>query len=149
MQAANTDYFHTLIGFKNVSIYSNGGADTATFKGSGGNDVFTGSPTESSLASSGFSVSAKGFAAVTATAVDGGDDRAFLTDSAGNDAMTGLGNSAELTKGSGNTLDYLIKVLSFDQVKATATTGTNTKDVHSDLALLSYILELEGNWQNL
>ncbi len=135
--AINADYFDR------VDIYaSRSGRDTATLNGTPADEIFYGSPHESSLRRPGFYVRVVDFEEVY-TSGGGGNDEGLLDDSAGDDRLTAEADWAQLADAA--LTDYLLKVTGFDQVTARRSDGDDTKDIVGDLA---FTLLYEGSWQD-
>ena len=118
-----------------------GGHDIANLYGSADNDEFYGTSVEASLYNPTFYNRAVQFDEVYAEAGEGDDD-AFLFDSVLDDLLEADDVWAQL-KYLG--LNSLHKVSGFDDVKATATTGDDRKDI----GVISFNLVLEGIWNDL
>jgi subtilisin family serine protease len=104
-------------GFENVTIISGGGADTAVFYDSAGDDSFVANPTSTTFVGAGATNVANGFARVEAYASTGNDVATFH-DSTGNDTYIASPVYAALV-GAG----FYNLVFGFDRTQAHSTAG--------------------------
>jgi len=131
-------------GYSAVAAFgSAGGHDMARMYDGPGNDTFHATPAAAALFGQDYRRSAADFDSVRAVGSAGGSDEAWLFDSDQADLLEAAGPRARL---SGAAIDYLLDVLAFDRVTATATTGDDGKSV---IAPLDFILAPEGPWRDL
>jgi len=117
-----------------------GGADTATLHGSPGNDVLQSSPLSSRLISPNSTTRVEYFEKVFAQGESEGFDRAYLYDSEFDDHLEADAEGVSLS--SSGPVDYFYQALGFDSVRATRSTGNDTKSIATDVAFLQML----GGW---
>ena len=106
-----------------VVYNGNGGNDLATFSDSAGNDIFTGSPTESRMRGPGYTNIAH--VPNTIALASTGNDRATLNDGPGRDRFLAWSNRA-LMSGTG----YSTQVFGYDSVTGIASVGNDIALLH-------------------
>ena len=107
MLDGSLSYYNQVIGFGSVTANSTTGADILLVYGTGGNDTYTASTTNSTLTSAGLSLIGNGFDQVFAFG-SGGSDTANFTGSSGDDVFYGLGGYGYSVVNNATFLQYLI-----------------------------------------
>ena len=117
---------------EHLVAYSEGGLDYAKMYDSAGDDVFTSSPTMSSLVGPGYSHTVHDFYVGLGYATNregedrsGGNDQAFMTDSAGNDKFKLDWPDAKQFFGKLYAGDYYTRAKNFESIDAQASDGTD------------------------
>jgi hypothetical protein len=124
-------------GFAAVAgIASPGLNDTAVLYGSGGKDTFSGTPTSTLFAGTGFQLQALGFRTVN---VIGNGDTGYLYDGPGANTFVGTGTIAQLSGA-----NYTLNLQNFADVVALAVNGSSDRKVL--LSPLDYAFTAIGNW---
>jgi len=141
-------FYNRVKSFRYVYAYATqGGNDVAKLYDSEGKDTFVGEPNRSRLYGDGFFNQAKSFRNVYAYSKEGDYDNAYLYDSALADYPDHLEAEADWARLSNDLLDaacYAYWVRDFEEVTATASNASDTKDV--DEGALDFILRTEGEW---
>ncbi len=126
--------------FEQVHAYATaGGHDTADLFDSPEDDLFFSNSIEAALWGAGFYNRAKRFEEVHAHGTYSGNDRAHLLDSPAADHVAAQADWARI---SSVDLSYVRQVTAFDHVRATSTTGRNTKEIEA----VDFMLTMEGEW---
>lgn len=120
------DYRYEVSGFRTITATSSaGGEDRAYFEDTKDDDTFNASPTRASMAGlfndHAYSITATGFAEVTATSENGGEDTAILKGSTGND--TANVQYSAVISGNADGKSFRNKVYGFKNVQFTAEGG--------------------------
>ena len=121
MLDSTVSYYNQVIGFGSVIANTTTGADILLVYGTGGNDTYTASTTNSTLTSAGLSLVGNGFDQVFAFG-SGGNDTASFTGSSGDEVFYGLGGYGYSVVNNAVFLQYLI---SFSQTTVTAGSGSD------------------------
>ncbi len=117
------------IGYGTVTVQSpNGGVDVALFYDSPGNDTYTSSPSQASLAGVGFSSTVQNFESNYAFAIAGGNDSAILNDTSADDLFSALPAYATMDGGG-----KFSEAIGFDSVIGIATTGSDTANFYDSV----------------
>ena len=111
-------YSHALAGFENLTGYSTGGVDVASFHDSDGDDTLVAKEFETVLSGPGFNFVAENFQYTHGYAKAGGDDRAELYDTPRNDRFKASPVYARMFKGA-----FQRRAKFFETVVAYATAG--------------------------